>query len=434
MKNWKLWAGALVVSGMMMATAWAEEAHEFPWYFSPSLGVLDFEGDEEVDDGGQATLRLGYDSMDWLSVEAGLMITPTLDETFRTDWQTGKKISRLEEATGDPDVDSATAIGVSVDALYHFTRWERLDPYLAAGVGGVWYSEDFGSGPFDPAVRYGAGVMYHFNDEWGVRADWRSLFAGSDTEANSVLDAGVIWHWGAGVPPKIVAAGGPLDSDGDGLLDDEEAQYRTDPFDADSDDDGLLDGPEVKTYKTDPRNPDTDFDGLKDGVDEVYTYKTDPTLRDTDNGGVADGHEVIEDGTNPLNPADDLILFELYIQFDYDKADIKEQYYGDLDKIVRVLRRNAQASARIEGHADKLKKSRGDYNKKLSQRRAEAVKRYLVEFGKIDAARLEPVGYGFERPKAANDPVYGNPVNRRVEVYIRGADGEKKLDTVVEKK
>ena len=432
MKNWKLWAVMLVAGGMSLATTWAEKAHEFPWYFSPSIGALDVEGHAPVNDGGQATLRLGYDSLDWLSVEAGLMVAPNLDQNFRVDWETGKKISRLQEATGDTNVNSATAIGMGVDALYHFTRWERLDPYLAAGVGGVWYSEDFGNDDF--AVRWGGGVMYHFNDEWGVRADWRSMAVGSGGQANSVVDAGVIWHWGAGVPPKMVASGGVLDSDGDGLTDDEEAKYGTDPFVADTDGDGLMDGPEVKTYKTDPRNPDTDFDGLKDGVDEVYTYKTDPTLRDTDGGGVADGHEVIEDGTNPLNPADDLILFELYIQFDYDKTDIKEQYYGDLDKIVRVLRRNAQATARIEGHADKLKKSKAGYNKKLSQRRAEAVKNYLVEFGKIDAKRLEPVGYGFERPKAANDPVYGNPINRRVEVYIRGADGEKKLDTVVEKK
>lgn len=64
------------------------------------------------------------------------------------------------------------------------------------------------------------------------------------------------------VPPP------PIDSDGDGLTDEDEARLGTDPLKADSDDDGLLDNEEVRIYKSDPMVPDTDGDGYKDG-DEV---------------------------------------------------------------------------------------------------------------------------------------------------------------------
>ena len=61
---------------------------------------------------------------------------------------------------------------------------------------------------------------------------------------------------------------------------------------------------------------------------------------------------------------------------------------------------------------------------KLSQKRAEAVVEYLVKSCQIEKKRLTPVGYGFTRPKEKPDLINGNPNNRRVEVYIKGAEGE----------
>jgi outer membrane protein OmpA-like peptidoglycan-associated protein len=224
------------------------------------------------------------------------------------------------------------------------------------------------------------------------------------------------------VPAKYVVSGGPLDSDGDGLSDAEELQLGTNPKNPDTDGDGLTDGEEVKKYHTDPLNPDTDYDALTDGA-EVYNHKTDPLARDTDKGGVADGHEVIEDNTNPLDPNDDLLLFTLHIEFETDKAVIRSQYFGDLNKIGKVLVRDPQSTARIEGHADKRKSSAYKYNMDLSERRAKAVAAYLNEKFGIARNRTMPVGYGYTRPLAANDPINGNEKNRRVEVYIRkGSD------------
>ncbi|MBI2411336.1 MAG: hypothetical protein HYV32_05585 [Candidatus Kerfeldbacteria bacterium] len=62
-----------------------------------------------------------------------------------------------------------------------------------------------------------------------------------------------------------------VDSDGDGLLDSEEQNYRTDPKDVDSDHDGLSDRQEVKIYSTNPNEKDTDKDGFPDG-EEVRNF------------------------------------------------------------------------------------------------------------------------------------------------------------------
>jgi hypothetical protein len=79
---------------------------------------------------------------------------------------------------------------------------------------------------------------------------------------------------GGDAGPSIDA--GPLDSDGDGIPDDDERQNGTDPNDPDSDDDGLNDSDE-RRYGTDPNNGDSDGDGLNDGDEvELGTNPTQP--------------------------------------------------------------------------------------------------------------------------------------------------------------
>ena len=389
--------------------AFEEVGNVAPWYMSVGLGWMDFEGDEDFDDGFSLAARLGYDHTERWTVEGALYLAPSLAGGDDVDWS------------------STYALTVALDGLFHFTRWERLDPYLSAGIGFTHFGEEPSKGDQDAfLLRGGAGVMYHFNDEWAVRADFRGMLAdfGGNANANSTFDLGLVWTWGARVQADWIADSGPLDTDNDGLTDKEETEvYGTDPYDPDTDKDMLSDGDEVNKYKTEPLQPDTDYDLLKDG-EEVLKYETNPLQADTDNGGVSDGHEVLEDGTDPLNGDDDLFLRTLNIEFDTDAAVIKPPYFRDIDIIGKVLTRSPASTAVIEGHADQRKKSIAVYNQKLSERRARAVMAYLVENCAIDAGRLKAVGYGFSRPKFSNDPVEGNPLNRRVDVYIRGLNAE----------
>lgn len=423
----------------------ANELGESPrWYVSPGVGGMFFEGNQPVDEGFNMLLRLGYDISEHWSVEGGISWAPNITSNGRGSSDDGlggggsggyccpPTGSTFVEGGGgfDDGVKGQSIRGVFADGLYHFNRYNRLDPYLAVGFG-YYRANDkvFCEGDERTVVgpRAGAGVMYHLNDRWSLRADTRAMMAIDETcEFIYTADAGVAYRFGGGAGESEAGAGaaalvatGPKDSDGDGLTDEEEARLGTDPFNKDTDGDGLTDGDEVKVYKTDPLNPDTDFDGLTDGQ-EVLIYKTNPLDRDTDKGGVADGHEVIEDGTNPLDPSDDLMLFEVYIQFDYDTTVIKPEYFDEIGQVVRVLQRNPQATAVIEGHADRRTRSSEKYNQNLSERRAEAVKSFMVGKG-VDGGRLTPRGYGFSRPKVQPDLVNGNPENRRVEIYIRGA-------------
>lgn len=439
MRDWKrlvpmvagLALGVCVTTGARAADlkSFEERSSEARWSLSGSLGLLDFEGDASVEDGTTLNVRVGYDWTTWWSVEGGWFITPGLDENFvgHTEYNgdgdadnVHSEISYAEINGGKGGFGSSWASGVWADGLFHFLPFDRVDPYLLAGVGTTWYEEDVIGKTLDLELHTGGGVMYHINDEWAIRADFRSFIRQHNIEASSAIDAGVVWYWGARVPADLSASGDVLDSDRDGLPDDEEKGYGTDPYNPDTDNDGLMDGPEVREYATNPLEPDTDFDGLRDG-EEVFTYHTTPTLRDTDGGGVADGHEVIEDKTNPLVGSDDLMLIELYIQFDFDKSDIKAEYNKDLDVIVKMLTRYQNATVRIEGHADQTYKSKSDYNIKLSQRRAKAVLDYIATHG-VEAKRMEAVGYGYTRPKEKPDLKNGNPKNRRVEVYIRGVE------------
>jgi outer membrane protein OmpA-like peptidoglycan-associated protein/opacity protein-like surface antigen len=399
----------------------AEVEEASRWYVSPGVGMMFFEGNQVVEEGLNMVLRLGYDINEHWGVELGGSWAPNITRDGNKYSDCGPYSKRI---------DGQNIYGVFIDGLYHFNRFERFDPYLSAGFG-YYRAQDkvFCEGDeyyvFGP--RVGAGAFYHLTDSLSLRADARSFMAIDDTcEFMYTADLGLAYRFGGGSGGGVqegagVAAlqGMAKDSDGDGLTDEEEAALGTDPFNRDTDGDGLSDGDEVKKYKTDPLNPDTDFDGLSDGQ-EVMVYKTDPLNRDTDGGGVADGHEVLEDKTNPLDPTDDLMLFEINIQFDYDTTIIKPEYFSQLDEIINVLNHKPGATAVIEGHADRRSRSSAKYNQELSERRAQAVLSYMVGKG-VAAERLNAVGYGFSRPKVAPDLVNGNPENRRVEVYIRGA-------------
>lgn len=84
------------------------------------------------------------------------------------------------------------------------------------------------------------------------------------------------------------------------------------------------------------------------------------------------------------------------IFYDFDKATLRPESTEALDKLVELLNENPNVTIELSAHTDY--RGSAEYNKRLSQRRAESVVNYLTEHG-IEKERLSPVGYGKEKPK-----------------------------------
>lgn len=106
------------------------------------------------------------------------------------------------------------------------------------------------------------------------------------------------------------------------------------------------------------------------------------------------------------------------VLFDTGKSDVKPSAANALNQVVASIgQRYGKSQMQIMGFAD----SRGDkdYNKELSEKRAEAVKNWLTTNGKIDGSRLSVEPMGEAMPVASNATAAGRKANRRVEIAVR---------------
>lgn len=99
------------------------------------------------------------------------------------------------------------------------------------------------------------------------------------------------------------------------------------------------------------------------------------------------------------------------ILFDFDKSVIRTVSKPILNKLAVYLEQHKNLKLGVEGHTDSM--GGMAYNIKLSQRRANAVKSYLVNIG-VAAGRLKPSGFGYTKPVADNSTAMGRQLNRRV--------------------
>ncbi|MGM0587315.1 MAG: OmpA family protein [Bacteroidota bacterium] len=248
----------------------------------------------------------------------------------------------------------------------------------------------------------------------------------------------------------------PVDTDGDGIPDEEELELGTDPNNPDTDGDGLTDYEEINEYDTDPLNPDTDGDGCDDG-DEVNAYGTDPNNPDTDGDGIDDCDEINEHNTNPLKADSDgdglsdydeifehgsdpnnadtdgdgftdgqevemgtalneqtAFLRELEtVNFDFDKSNIDDQAAQLLTNNTQDLLDNPNFRVRIDAYTDHI--GTDQYNLRLSKRRANSVLEFYTKNG-ITQDRIDARGLGKAPvPCYEQTPEKGCRKNRRAE-------------------
>jgi outer membrane protein OmpA-like peptidoglycan-associated protein len=213
-----------------------------------------------------------------------------------------------------------------------------------------------------------------------------------------------------GIPDKYDAC-----PDEPGVPSDDPTKNGCPPPPPDRDGDGIFDKddacPDVKgVASSDPTQngcpPDTDGDGIRDDVDACPNEKGVPDPDPQKNGcpksvRVTDGEIVIMD----------------QVQFKTGSAVILPISDDLLRQVAGVLVEHPEiVKVEVQGHTD----SRGgkNYNRKLSQKRADAVKKWLIKSGQIDSGRLSSHGYGMEDPIADNATSEGRQKNRRVQFKI----------------
>ncbi len=106
----------------------------------------------------------------------------------------------------------------------------------------------------------------------------------------------------------------------------------------------------------------------------------------------------------------------LHVNFDFDKATIRNTDTAELRKAIDFVKKYPGYKISIEGHTDNIGTEK--YNQGLSERRAAAVKGYLLKQGVTNGARLRTVGHGESQPIADNATEEGRFKNRRVEILI----------------
>jgi len=394
--------------------------------------------------------------------------------------QLGGSINKIEKwgqfGNANPSVRVDDLAYYAVDAGVNYSLasligCKKFDPSIGIGGGYTWIEEGTfnsnGAGSNSAAngsgtINGNVGLTYWFTENVG-------LFAG--TSYKHSFDDALTKHFqhSAGVSVRF----GGKDTDGDGIYDKNDAcpeVFGLEAFNGcpDSDADGIEDSkdscPNVAGLAEMNGCPDTDGDGVTDASDDCPTVKGLKSLAgcpDADGDGIADGKDKCPNEAGPaanegcpwgdadgdgvtdnvdkcpkevgtvanngcpevvevVQPSQAVInqlnAYAKTILFDSGKSSFKKQTFEVLQNITAILKEYPESNFTLEGHTD----SQGSKssNQRLSERRANAVKDYLIENG-ISSARLTAYGFGEDYPIDTNATSAGRKNNRRTEVKLR---------------
>ena len=314
----------------------------------------------------------------------------------------------------------------------------RVRPFVLVGGGGLTGSSSNPNVVIADTVgefHVGGGLKVDAGENWGFRLDGRALMM------SGLLPAGA----SEGSDPKIVANGELLFSVYGRFGELKKPPKKPDPSapvappaeqpvpaSADQDHDGVADAsdkcplhPGAKEWEGCPMAPgpetrvpvapapaaaaagDADKDGVPDSVDRC------PMHPETRNGYQDD--DGCPDGAPPPAAIAQHFGRAEGVSFEASSADLTQGSYAALDRLVAMLRTNPTVKIEVAGYTD----TSGDAtaNRELSQKRADAVKAYLVKMG-VPADRIFAVGYGPDNPVADNATPEGREKNRRVEFHF----------------
>lgn len=334
----------------------------------------------------------------------------------------------------------------------------RFDIYGVAGGSGVyWNTSDQGS-ETDFAISYGGGIRLYLTEQLALTGDYRMFQIPKALETLTENVAGIIpdeTFWGYSLTGGVSYFFPTPDEDGDGVKDRYDACPRTPDgvevdsmgCPVDSDGDGVPDyldrcpnTPAGATVNSEGCPLDSDGDGVFDGLDRCPNTPAGATVdangcpMDSDGDGVFDGLDrcpntprgtsVDEHGCPPPAPVVP-VVFTLSgsqggVNFGFDSAELTAQGQEGLREIgLNLVQAENLGRITIEGHTD----SQGaeEYNRALSERRAQSVRDFLVvNFPQLAGTQFTIRGMGESDPIATNDTPEGRSQNRRVEIIVGG--------------
>ncbi|MTE27069.1 OmpA family protein [Winogradskyella ouciana] len=338
-------------------------------------------------------------------------------------------------------------------SLMDLINSNKFDPYLGVGGGYSWL-DDLGAGTLNGTL----GFKYWITEKLGldIQSTYKHSFedvlpkhfqhtvglsfkfGGTDTDNDGIYDQDDACPEEAG----LEIFNGCPDSDNDGIQDSKDdcpntaglAEFNGCP---DGDGDGVMDKddkcPTVAGLKSLMGCPDADGDGVADG-DDNCPNESGPAANngcpwpDTDGDGILDKDDkcpneagtAANNGCPEVKPTaevmEELNSYARTILFNVGKASFREETDQVLQAMVAIFKDYPRANFTIEGHTDSS--GSASMNQALSERRANAVRDYLIANG-IDADRLEAKGFGEDNPIATNKTRAGRKENRRVEVKLK---------------
>ena len=266
----------------------------------------------------------------------------------------GTDIKGNLKAKGD-DIDVTM---YRLDALFSQPVSQNLSPYFVIGYAHLGLDPKFTKQQRN-MLNVGGGLKYSFTNALALRADLRGFF--NDDYSDYAANLGLFYLFDITPAPRAKA---PL----------------IDECALDDDNDGV--------NNCDDDCPDTVAGSQVDETGCLVEEPVEPTKT-----------------PKPFS-------IRLEIKFDNDKSVIKPKYFSEIQRVVDAISGHPELMIEIAGHTDS--NASEEYNQKLSERRANAVREVLItEFG-IDESRITAVGYGESQPIADNSTAEGRAENRRV--------------------
>lgn len=377
----------ILASGIAALTAASLSVHAEPGevFINPALGVMSFDSDRDLDSATVGALGLEYQISERWGVEV-LGLTGDADHNLLSD-----------------DID---VTAYRLDGLYYLNAIDKFQPYLAAGIGRLDLEGPSAFGDYDEdQYNFGGGVRYLINDQLSARADARAIHGEDNSTWDSLITIGLSVAFGGSSQPEPAPEpepmpepepepapapapepAKPLDSDSDGVID-EQDQCPNTPAGAPIDANGCP--------------LDSDKDGVADYLDQCPNSEAHARV---DTKGCKFKKVRVEE-------------IKLNVKFATNSSVVPRSAMVEIEGVANFMRKHDDLVVDIEGHTDSLGKA--SYNKMLSQRRADSVANVLVETFGIEAGRVKAVGYGEEKPVASNDTPEGRAANRRVVAVLQ---------------